>query len=232
VGPRAAITFNGICYWMSIGGFYRYDGTITELLCPVHDYVFKNINSNLVRLFQAAVITDFSEVMWLYASEGASEIDRYVIFNTTDGSWYYGTLARTAFAGSLQNSMRVYGCGADGYLYRHEIGVNADTEPMHSYLYSGDVEIDASGNEIMRVSKFIADTLRLTGTLQVTFSGKKYPQDVETQESGPHEVTANTDFVNPRMRCRQVSFQLENNEINSDWRLGIVRIDATPDGKR
>lgn len=231
-GPRAANIFNGVAYWMAAGGFYRYDGTLVELPCAVYDYVFKNINRRAMRAVQCAIITDYSEVMWLYASEDSAELNRYVIYNVADSAWYYGSFDRTAFAGALQSSVRVYGCGADGYLYVHEVGVNADTEAMESHLYSGDIEIDGSGEQLMRIGKFIADMLRLTGTIHVTLSGKKYPQDTEVQESGPHEITDATKFINPRLRCRQMSFQLDNNELHSDWRIGTVRLDAKPDGKR
>ena len=232
VGARAAGVFNGVAYWMAAGGFYRYDGTIAELPCAVFDYVFKNINRNAFAAVQCAIITDYSEVMWLYASSDSEELNRYVTFNTADSSWYYGSMERTSFAGALQNSVRVYGCGGDGYLYDHEIGVNADASAMHSYLHSGDIEIDAGGEQIMRISKFIADMLRISGNISVSFSGKKYPQATELLESGPFSINESTEYVNPRLRCRQASFQVDSNTINSDWRLGLVRIDVNPDGKR
>jgi hypothetical protein len=231
-GARAVNIFNGVAYWMAAGGFYRYDGTIVELPCAVYDYVFKNINRDVLRSVQCAVITDYSEILWLYASNDSQEINRYVIYNTTDSSWYFGSFDRTAYAGATQNSIRVYGCGTDGYLYDHEIGINADTNAMHSYLHSGDIEIDAGGEQLMRIGKFIADMLRISGSINISFSGKKYPQAVEVLESGPFVVDSSTEYVNPSIRCRQVSFQVDSNSINSDWRLGLVRIDVNPDGKR
>lgn len=231
-GARAAGAFNGVAYWMAAGGFYKYDGTISELPCAVFDYVFKNLNRNTLSTIQCAVITDYSEVMWLYASKYSEELDRYIIYNTADSSWYYGSMERTSFAGALQNSIRVYGCGADGYIYEHEVGNNADAAPMTSYIHSGDIEIDAGGEQLMRISKFIADMLRISGSIEITFSGKKYPQESDVLESGPFSIDSSTKYINPRIRCRQVSFQVDSDALHSDWRLGLVRIDVNPDGKR
>ena len=231
-GPRAMTTFNGICYWMAVGGFYKYDGTIIEIPCAVYSHVFGDINATKLKMSQAATIIDFSEIMWLYASADSVELDRYVIFNTVDASWYYGTFNRTLIAGTFQNDMHIYGCSPEGYLYRHETGVDDDGAALEAHLYSGDIEVGDSGEYMMRISKFIADMVSITGTLNITFSGKKYPQDTETQESGPHAITSATPYINPRIRCRQISLQFESSELHSNWRMGPVRIDAKPDGKR
>ena len=231
-GPHAVTTHNGVCYWMAAGGFYKYDGTIAEIPCPIFTYIFEDINKNRARHFYAALNLDYAEIWWLYASSGADELDRYVIYNTVDGSWAYGTLARTVMVGDSKYSNGPYAFGGDGYLYAHENGVDADGAALAASITSGDLEIDDGGEYIMHVSKFVPDMVEIAGTVDLVLTGKKYPHDAEVQSSGPHAITGTTRFLNPRVRCRQISLQFSSGNVGDNWRLGLIRIDAIPDGTR
>jgi hypothetical protein len=232
VGPHAVIAHNGILYWMAAGGFYKYDGTINELPCPVFTYVYGNINKATGRHIYAAVNLDYGEIWWLYASAASAELDSYVLFNITDNSWAYGTLARTAMVADSKYSGGPYAFGGDGYMYAHETGVDADGSALAASLESGDFEVDDSGNEFMHIGKFVPDMLAISGTLNVTFTGKKYPHATEVQTSGPHAITSSVEFVNPRIRCRQIALSFASSNVGDNWRLGLLRIDAIPDGGR
>ncbi|TAK94041.1 hypothetical protein EPO05_06790, partial [Patescibacteria group bacterium] len=206
-GPHAVAAYNGISYWVAKGGFYRYDGTITELQCPVFTQVFGDFNHGAGRHIYAAVNSAFSEIWWLYASSESNELDRYVIYNTIDNSWVFGTIARTVMVGDSKYTNSVYAASPDGYLYSHEFGSDADGAVLDAYLESGDIEIDDGGEYLMHIGQFIPDMLSLNGEISLTITGKKYPQDSEVQTSGPHAITNATPYANPRVRCRQLSFK-------------------------
>ena len=57
---------------------------------------------NLTQSFQFFASTNegFNEVWWFYCSANSNTIDKYVIFNHLERTWYYGSMARTAWIDS------------------------------------------------------------------------------------------------------------------------------------
>ena len=43
------------------------------------------------------ICSNFSEIIWYYCSKTSNQIDRYVIFNYLENSWYFGNLARSTY---------------------------------------------------------------------------------------------------------------------------------------
>jgi len=99
VSPNAAVNAGGTVYFMDRGAFYTYTGTAQRLTCPVLGTVFDDFDDDQAYKVVSGSNTDFSEVMWFYASEsGSGEIDKYVIFNYAENVWYTGTLVRGAWS--------------------------------------------------------------------------------------------------------------------------------------
>lgn len=232
VGPLAVHVFEGVAYWMGDQDFFMYDGVTRVLDCTVTSAVFDDFNKVQRAKIYCGVNRDFREVWWLYPSAGSDECDSYVIYNIQDKLWSYGTLARTMLIGDSDVFNYAYGTGTDGYLYTHEEGTDDYTQAMDAYIVSGGIEVAPSGGDIMHISKMIPDFKVLTGSVDVTFSGKKYPQSTETQDSGPHNITEATEFINPRVRCRQISVRVESNDLGDDWCMGTLRVDLLPHGGR
>ncbi len=231
-GPNAVTAYEGVAYWMGEKEFYTYDGNVRPLPCAVATKVFGDINVVQDTKIWAGVNREFREIWWLYCSANSNENDRYVIYNIDERTWSYGTIDRTALVGDSDVFDTPYAFSPDGYIYNHEVGVDADGSPMISYVESGDFELDETGGTFQHLSKYIPDFRRLSGDVEITFNGKRYPQDTETITSGPHSVTESTRFVNPRMRARQMSIRIESNHLGDDWRNGILRIDIVPHGAR
>ena len=120
---------------------------------------------------------------------------------------------------------------ADGYLYTHEDGIEADGEPMAAFVESYDMEL-GSGDYLMRLRRFVPDFKSLTGMVDFSFRYRRYP--AKTQRSkGPFRVSASTGKFNPRFRARQAAVRLEScTDVPSAWRLGTMRADVKMHGKR
>ncbi len=103
--PNAAISVNGITYWMGVDKFYIYNGRVETLPCALRQFVFTNINKS--QLFQIACGTNegYNEVWWHYPSASSTVNDSYVIYNYLDNVWYYGSLNRSAW---LDSPLRQY----------------------------------------------------------------------------------------------------------------------------
>jgi hypothetical protein len=160
------------------------------------------------------------------------EVNRYVAFNYEEGSWVTGKMARTAWADRSPLLEKAYAAGTDGYLYQHETGTDDDGQPMGAYIQSFDMEIPEAGEYLMHVDQIIPDFLTLEGTVDVTISGRKYPQDANRITKGPYTVQAGTRKISTRLRARQVAFRIESDQTGAKWRLGTMRARAGEHGKR
>ena len=67
----------------------------------------------------------------------------------------------------------------------------------------------------------------------VTFTilGRDYPlQDLTTLQT--INVTPNSTFENTRARSRQAALKISSSSSDYGWRVGDLRLDIRPDGKR
>ena len=103
IGQNAVAEVDGVAYWMSDKGFFKYDGSVKTLDCMVEDYVFDDIDLSQGQQIYAGVNNLYTEVRWDYPTASADYNNRYVIFNFAEsasvpgGVWYTGSTARTSW---------------------------------------------------------------------------------------------------------------------------------------
>lgn len=230
-GPHAVVEMDGIIYWMAEKDFFSYDGSIHVLPCDVWPTVFDDLNFVQRQKTFGFVNRRFGEIWWLYCSADATEIDSYVFYNVADKTWSFGTITRTAAVGDSDVYSSPFAAGTDSYLYDHETTVNADGSALAASLSSGDIEI-AEGDYLMQIGALVPDFKTLTGSVTLTLTAKKYPQDSDSQSETSLTVTSSTKFVNPRIKGRQISIQIASSAVDDNWRLGTLRIGVKPHGKK
>ena len=247
LGLNAAIVVDDVAYWMSDGQFFRYAGAVQEIPCSVLNYVFNDINKTQYQQVYAGQTSNFSEIIWYYCSSSSDQIDRYVIFNYLENTWYFGNLARSTyqdngvelnplateyFANNTSNTyIQINGLTKGrSLIYRHEEGVDADGNALSSFIQSGDGDI-ADGENFSFINKVVPDFQSMTGNAIITLKARDYPNDSKTSGEA---ITVNntTRFYNSRIRGRQSSLKIENTGIGDNWRFGTIRINIRPDGKR
>jgi len=247
VGINSTIVIDDVAYWMSDGQFFRFAGAVQEIPCPILNHVFDDINKTQYPQIYAGQTSDFSEVIWYYCSASSDYIDKYVIYNHLENSWYFGNLSRSTyidngvelnpiatefFPNSTANTYStIYGLSPGrSLIYRHEDGVDADGSAITSYIESGDGDI-ADGENFSFINKVIPDFKNQTGNATITLSARDYPNSSKT--TGEVITVSNTTaFYNSRIRGRQSSIKIESDELGSNWRFGTLRINVRPDGKR
>ena len=248
IGPPFIFGFiDDIAYWMSDGQFFRFAGAVQEIPCPILNHVFDDINKTQYQQVYAGQTSDFSEVIWYYCSADSDQVDKYVIYNYLENSWYFGNLSRSTyldngveqnpiatefFANNTSNTFTtIYGLSAGrSLIYRHEDGVDADGSAMTAFIESGDGDI-ADGENFSFINKVIPDFKNQTGNATITLSTRDYPNSTKT--AGETITVSNTTpFYNSRTRGRQSSVKIESTELGSNWRFGTLRIQIRPDGKR
>ena len=247
VSLNSAIVVDDIAYWMSDGQFFRFAGAVQEIPCPILNHVFDDINKQQYQQVYAGHTSDFSEIVWYYCSSNSTKIDKYVMYNYLENSWYFGNLNRTTWIDNgvepnplgteyLPNSniaslTTIYGLTPGrSLIYRHENGVDADGTAMTAFIESGDGDIQ-DGETFSFINKVIPDFKNQTGNAVITLKTRDYPNN--DRVSGESITVSNsTAFYNSRIRGRQSSIRIQSDELGSNWRFGTLRINIRPDGKR
>ena len=198
ISPYSAVDVNGTTFWMSQQAFYMFDGAVRKIPCSVQDYVFDDFSITQQQLVYAGINTDFNEITWFYASNDSNFIDRSVIYNYLEQTWYTNSLARTSWLdrGVYQvpygteyepttngTTPTVLGL-TDGasFVYSHEVGTDNDTEALPCFLQSGDFDIE-DGQQILSVQRFIPDFKNQKGSADVLLSFKNYSATTITTET-------------------------------------------------
>ena len=240
IGPKAAVTGDAGIYFMSYGSFYLYNGSVQKLPCSVLNYVFSNMNVGQAYKINAFTNSENNEVGWFYPSGSATEIDRYVIYNTQEQIWYYGNLERHAWLDSgVENFPQATN---NNYVYQHEIGYDDDGSAMTGvFVESSDFDI-GDGNQFSSISSIIPDIRFLqdtnSGTVNIVTKMRNYPGESLTTKA-TSEISSSTTKANIRARGRQAVVRFESNDDQSGqgnvaigWRLGATRLDVKTDGRR
>jgi hypothetical protein len=192
--PNAIATANNVSYWMGTDKFYMYSGRVETLPCALRDYIFNNLNLNQAFQFAASTNEGYNEIWFFYVtitgttSDGGNGtgtpaapntlIDRYVIYNHLERTWYYGTFngttvrSRTAWLDSPLRSQPIAAIGynssnvyTNGAVVYHETTVdnNETGTPVaiDAYVQSSDFDI-GDGHNFGFVWRLIPD---------ITFNG-------------------------------------------------------------
>ena len=255
IAQHAAIDVNGRAYWMGDDAFYMYDGVVKKMPCSVEDYVYDDISFTNKNDIACGVNPEFNEIMWYYPSGSATQIDRLVVHNYLENTWYTTTLGRTTYlanytyentiATEYNASLTANATTSTGvsdtpigvtagasYVYKHEVGNNkADGTAISASLTSGSVEI-ADGDNFMSVSKFVPDFTNLSKELKVTMTLEDYPQSTSSQTTLGN-VSSTTQKINVRGRGRSVKLNFVTDVVDeTNWRLGSMKLQLRPDGRR
>jgi hypothetical protein len=251
-GPNTIATANNVTYWMGTDKFYMYSGRVETLPCSLRQYVYNDINLTQSFQFFASTNEGYNEIWWFYCSANSTTVDKYVIFNHLERTWYYGTLARTYWLDSPLRATPM-AAGYNGQLIYHESG-NDDgtTNPptaIEAYVQSSDFDI-GDGHNFGLVTRIIPDVTFDGSTvnnpsLDFTVRPRQFPgTNYGTSDSPTVASTQNyqsqryytvqqfTEQVFVRVRGRQMAFKVVSNDLGVAWQLGVPRIDTRPDGRR
>jgi len=246
MGPNAVATAGDATAWMGLEGFWIYSGRILPLPCEVHDYVFDNINRAQAHKIVAGYNSRFSEFTWHYPSVSSDENDVYVTVNISDGSWYYGSLARTAWTDTKTRQYPV-AAGTDGFIYDHEFGLNdGSTTPvsaLNSYVEGHAVPL--AGDDRFAFVRRILPDVSFTGStaaspqIEIVLKPRRFPGGgFGTASTNSVTRTATVPFEefdgqkHVRVRGRSISFRYQCSQTDTHWRAGDLLMDARPDGRQ
>lgn len=247
VGPNAMVNTPKGVFWMDKKGFYSYSGQVQELSCSVDAYVFSDINQTQSYQIFGFVTKGFNEVGWFYCSESSTVLDRYVTYNYEEQVWMIGQLSRTCWLdeGIFSDPKATSSTSNTGYLYNHESGVDADgTSMTNVFIESSDFDIDPGGEEFQFISRVIPD-IKFTGNAETGASGQNVDIVLKRRDFPGEDLTTAltssctsvTTRIDTRVRGRQVVLRIQSNDtdanaIGTSFRVGAMRMEFKPDGRR
>lgn len=248
ISPNAVATVNNATFWMGKGKFYAYDGRLQPLPCPLRQYIFNDFNELQALQTFAAVIEEFSEVWWFYASTDSIVPDKYVVFNYKENTWYMGEMTRYAWVNS---GILDYPLAAGAsLLIQHEVGVDDETtdtpQAIAAYAETSEFDID-DGDNFAFVRSVLTDmTFRGSTATNPSALLTLYPlknagagfgtsiasvnyASITRSASGTVEEFNGQVFL--RVRGRHLVLRVESSALGVQWQLGHIRLDMRPDGK-
>lgn len=255
IGQHAADVQQGTVFWCGPRNFYTMSASgISILPCSVWDFIFQNIDNANQSKVRCASNSYFNEISWFFpVTGGTGENTAYVKLHIGEGNeyeWDYGMLSRTAWVDTTVLGAPI---GADnfGNLMQHETSFDAAGTPIDAYFETG-YFVMGDGTDLAVVDWVIPDIRwqagelggppeSTPGTLLFTFYTTDYPAPSAPGLSGarpgersygPFNVTSATQFINTRMRGRFWRCRIESNDLNSFWRIGMIKFRWGAAGRR
>lgn len=151
LGQLTIVEANNMFFWIGLGCFYTYNGTVQELKNDTNKiWFYNNINHKYANISYGVLNTQFSEIWWLFPKEDSTVCNHAIIYNYQTGTWYDTPFMRSAGCPSILNQTTLYttpvltptqiknaqatqpylslaGISSDSFqLMAHEVGVDAD----------------------------------------------------------------------------------------------------------
>lgn len=224
ISRGAYATEGSFCYWMSMNGFFVYDGgSVRKIRCEIWDDVFSDINLTQRSKITMQLNSAFNEFIVRWCSKASTEIDRCASYNYEEDTWWlHPSMIRLCGidANPFQNPIMA---SSDGYLYDHETGyVYGGATP---YIMTGPLEL-GEGDRLTKVLELIPDE-KTRGDVTLYIYGKDTPNGSETT-FGPFTMA---DFTDIRVETRQAKFKWLFG-ANTNSRLGNWRLNTMPGARR
>lgn len=235
IGPLAfeAVGPSGGVYWMSATGFRMFDGAVRGIPQSedIEDYVYGRINETMQVKTAAFAVPVQDEVWFNFPLDDDSEPGFYAMVNLKDFSWSFGTLERTCGSYFDREGQNPIWFSTDGYVYTHEVGVNADGAALPwalAYASMGD------GAQNIEIKSLDLDFQRDSGPITVTLTGyDANPADTVDTDTMTYDSEADGSALQPRIHARFIKMRLTGGTgVGDDFRMGVPKIAIQPAGKR
>ena len=232
ISSRTVVSTGNFLAWMGENAFYIYDGSVRELPCEVHDYVFDQINVAGRAASWGGHNSNFNEIWWGFPSGNSQyNSNKYVIWNYNSNVWSIGSMDRGFW---IDQGAFTYPIAGDslGFVYEHESTTLDNSPNLNSqvpFCETGPIQI-GNGDNYVQCNQIIPDeeANSLPG-VTISFKGKFTPLGPTTDFGS---FTFESDgYTDARFTARQVQMTVTGS-TNQDFQVGKIRLDVRPRGKR
>ena len=234
IAPGAAVTVNGVAYWMGADNFFTYDGSVHPIanVEDVRKFVFDGLDKTRAP-YQCHAVYDpkYNEIYFYYTVAGGANPTNYVIYAINDACWTPGALTRCSGTHFQQGDTRPYQCDADGNIYLHNNGNDANGAALPWSLTLAPYALNKS-LELCEIDGMETDFKDQAGTITFTLAtydrlGDPAPQDSETETVSPGDQ-----LIDWRSSGRYLSLSMSSSDLGSYFRWGVPQAYVKPLGER
>lgn len=228
-GPNAAAQVGGVWYYRTpAGAFYAYGGAEPQIIpCTLsrdmQDHMAQSQQDKIYA--HARVGKNYAEVWWRYPdSRDGSEVSRYVIFDTINGTWFCGVWDRTA---GVDITGFGYPLTVDiaGVIWFEEKGFSANGGSRTSTLQGAYNK--APGADAIIINGIKPDSDDQQGGCAYVFESKtRNARGISTRTYPALNITSMTGQKSIRVKGEQVRFTVTVTGSPSFWRQGALEADV------
>lgn len=231
--PKAWTRVGGVAYWMSAQRFKMYSGGVQDIpnAEDVQAWVFSDMDAGQIAKTWCVYDKFNNQVRWGYCSQGETEPNRYVDVDLDDFSWTTGTLDRTTGCLFRPSDASMIMVDHGGAIYSHNETLNADGAALEAYLTFGLYAL-ARGEQVADVFGIIPDCQRQTGALTFEVFTKNRPNSASNFDEETATLDEGAEIADIRVTGRHFSMTVRSNEVDGDFRLGVVNLEVQPAGER
>ena len=254
LGPLSFCLAGTLAYWLGAGAFWYYDGSAVQRMSnsdDVLEWVMRQLRNRYSVKSVVWYNQRYDEVYFCFVDVNDTEPSFYVAFNrgqvTTQytsnaayraGFWFNGTITRTSaatFEGTAAAPLLV---GTDGFIYQHDLGVDALDASGNSTGIAWSLGADgidvADGDTGIEVFGVAMDMQRQTGNISATFTMyDRTPASETMEDSQVISIGPSDNLVDLHIAGREMSFSLAGAAVvGADFRLGVPRLMQIPSGYR
>jgi len=232
ISIRSVVKAGNKLFWMGENGFFMFDGSVKQLPCSVHDFVFDDINQVYRKVSCGGHNSNFNEIIWFFPTDDSKTPNKYVIFNYVEGVWSVGEMARSCWMDQGITDLPL-SCAPTGEVYEHEGTTLFNSDGLGDsvpFAVTAPVEL-GSGNNITQINHIITDEKSTNvSALTLSMKGKFAPNGPET-DFGSFSFDSSDGYTDCRVNSRQIQLTIKG-KTNQDFQIGEIRADVRERGRR
>lgn len=233
-GPDAFCTIGGTAYWLGSDRFWQYSGSVLEIpnQDDIKEWLFALMRPYYAIKAVAWFNERFNEVWFGVVPDGDDEVTMAAVYMRSNGRWYVCDIERTSATRFSGDNNSVILAGHDGFLYSHDVGVNDNGAALDWYLETSVMELE-NGDLTYTVNGISLDMQRRTGDVVVTLTGYEESdpeaEAIDTETQTIPQGQGSEDF---RTTARLIKMHLSGSGVGCDFRMGIPKVEVTPNSRR
>jgi hypothetical protein len=233
IGPLAAQVVGQTAYWMGPDAFHVFNGSVQAIpnSADISEWVFNRLD-NPTKSF-SWYNKRYGEVCFAFCSTGSKEPDTWVSYNIGGQFWTNGKVARTAGTHFRGSDSRPILFGADGSVYRHDDGADANGAPLPWSLTIDGVSLPDDSVE-MELDGYVADMAKQTQPITVDFTWYDHtPDGPVIEDETTITVARSKGLEDARGAGRDLTVTWSGGTaLGDDFRFGIPKLNLFPSGAR
>lgn len=239
LSSRSIIEDNGLYFWAGKDRFLMYNGIVQEIPNQMsQNYFYYNngttgLNYTYSQKVWATKIDQYGEIWWFYPTGANTEVNRAVVLNKRENSWYDTNITRGSGYFEQNFSDPIWADSVNlggGYnIWMHESGVDQNIggslTAIDSYIQTSFLSwsaIDPGGgwtgiDRWVDVYRFEPDMIQ-TGPMNLTFNTQDYARG-NSISYGPYTFNPSDFKIDVRVQGREINLKFESNVIGGFYEI-------------